>query len=538
MTQRWSNNSSGIFTGGLPTSAPDKGPSVRRRSDGRLTRAATKAGGERVGAGKTRGFLVTRLRWIVLVMLLTLGAAAFVSWSRTPTYDASADVTVQPRVFSPGTVPQAPDMGTEKAVATSTAVLERASRLLQVPVTELSHGLSVSVPLNTTILHVSYSSPSPGEAQRRAQAVASSYVVYWLAQQPLFKTTSRTPAADIVPTAIISPAARPSSPSSPNHVVDMVIATIIGLMIAVGTAFIRDRLDDRLRSPHEFEDVGGGPVLAVIPAVRQRRGDPGGGLVTVRSPQSAAAHAYQDLRTRVFRAAGQRNAKTLLVTSPAGERQTILAANLAIALAQAGQHVTLVCADLRWPHGHELFGEHNSVGLASVIEGRAALDDAIRATDIPGMHVLPAGSLQGDYGAALHSAALRRVIGRLRTRFDFVVIDAPPALAGADTGALAELADMVLLVGDARHTTRRQMTATVEQLGHVSDRIIGCVVDNFGHRMRVTRSNEASNAVEDGYPGVDTQSNGWGDVDWLIDSDEEKKSAELDGHAGDRRGIG
>jgi Mrp family chromosome partitioning ATPase len=126
----------------------------------------------------------------------------------------------------------------------------------------------------------------------------------------------------------------------------------------------------------------------------------------------------------------------------------------------------------------------------------------------------------------------------LRTRFDFVVIDAPPALAGADTGALAELADMVLLVGDARHTTRRQMTATVEQLGHVSDRIIGCVVDNFGHRMRVTRSNEASNAVEDGYPGVDTQSNGWGDVDWLIDSDEEKKSAELDGHAGDRRGIG
>jgi hypothetical protein len=56
--------------------------------------------------------------------------------------------------------------------------------------------------------------------------------------------------------------------------------------------------------------------------------------------------------------------------------------------------------------------------------------------------------------------------------------------------------------------------------------------------MRVTRSNEASNAVEDGYPGVDTQSNGRGDVDWLIDSDEEKKSAELDGHAGDRRGIG
>jgi capsular exopolysaccharide synthesis family protein len=470
-------------------------------------------------------------------MLLVLCGAAFVSWSRTPTYDASADVAVQPRVFSPGTVPQQPDMGTEKAVATSSAVLERASRLLQVPVTELSHGLSVSVPLNTTILHFSYSYPSPAEAQRRAQAVASSYVVYWLAQQPSLKTTSRTPSGDIVPTAIITPAMRPSSPSSPNHVVDMVIATIIGLMIAVGTAFIRDRLDDRLRSPHDFEDVGGGPLLAVIPAVRPRRGDPSSGLVMARSPESAAAHAYQDLRTRVFRAAGQRNAKTLLITSPSGARQTTLAANLAIALAQAGPSVTLVCADLRWPHGHELFGEQNSVGLASVIEGRTALDDAIRGTDIPGMNVLPAGWLEGDYGAALHGAGLRRVIGRLRTQFDFIVIDAPPALAGADTGALAELADMVLLVGDARHTTRRQMTATVEQLEHVRDRIIGCVVDNFGHRMRVTRSNERPNAVEDDYPDVDPQLNGRRDADWLIDSDEQKKSVELDARAGDGHGT-
>jgi Mrp family chromosome partitioning ATPase len=172
-----------------------------------------------------------------------------------------------------------------------------------------------------------------------------------------------------------------------------------------------------------------------------------------------------------------------------------------------------------------------------VIEGRTALDDAIRGTDIPGMNVLPAGWLEGDYGAALHGAGLRRVIGRLRTQFDFVVIDAPPALAGADTGALAELADMVLLVGDARHTTRRQMTATVEQLEHVRDRIIGCVVDNFGHRMRVTRSKETPNAVEDDYSDLDPQSNGRRDVDWLIDPDEQRKSVELDARAGDGHGT-
>jgi capsular exopolysaccharide synthesis family protein len=189
----------------------------------------------------------------------------------------------------------------------------------------------------------------------------------------------------------------------------------------------------------------------------------------------------------VFRAAAKRNAKTLLVTSPAGDRQTLVAANLAIALARAGRRVTLVCADLRWPHGHELFGEFNASGLASVVEGRVGLAAAVCSTDIDGLQVLPAGCLEGDYGAALHDGALREIVGRLQRGADFVVIDAPPALAGAEAGALAELAEMVLLVGDARRTTRRQVNAMTDQLMHVSDRIIGCVIDNFGRRTRPSR---------------------------------------------------
>jgi len=122
-----------------------------------------------------------------------------------------------------------------------------------------------------------------------------------------------------------------------------------------------------------------------------------------------------------------------------------------------------------------------------VVEGRVGLADALRSTDIEGLQVLPAGWLQGDYGAALQGAALRQTVGRLRSAVDFVVIDAPPALAGADTGALAELTEMVLLVGDARRTTRRQVSAMADQLEHVSGQVIGCVIDNFGRRIRQTR---------------------------------------------------
>ena len=481
------------------------GSSVGRRSDGPLNRSARRVGRERASGGRTHGFIRARLRWIVFVTLLSIGVAAVLSWSQNPMYSASAQVLVQPRVFTVGTAPQAPDMGTEKAVATSDVVLKRASHLIGVPVSRLKHGLSVSVPLNTNVLRISYTLPDPRQAQSQAQAVAQAYTDYWLAEQPSPRTSPRTAGGAIFGSSVITPATLPTSPASPNHVIDLLVATLIGLMVAVGTAFVRDRFDDRLRSPIEFEELAGAPVLAVIPAVRQARGDVRSGLVMVRSPESSAAHAYEDLRTLVLRAAAKRNAKTLLVTSPAGDRQTMVAANLAIALARAGRRVTLVCADLRWPHGHELFGEFNASGLASVVEGRVGLADAVCSTDIDGLQVLPAGCLEGDYGAALHGGRLGQIVGRLQRGADFVVIDAPPVLAGADTGALAELAEMVLLVGDARRTTRRQMNAMTDQLMHVSDRIIGCVIDkthllhaigNFGRRIRPSRAQLALVSAE------------------------------------------
>jgi succinoglycan biosynthesis transport protein ExoP len=494
---------------------PDRA-STRRRADGRLSRSARRVGRDRA-VGGPRGFIATRLRWMIVVMLAAIAAAVFVSWSQKPVYRSSAEVVVPPRVYSAGTAPQVPDMGTEKAVATSEAVLQRASRMIGVSTAELAHGLSVSVPLNTNVLHIGYASPNPREARRRAQAVATAYVAYWLATQPSPRTSPRTAGGTIAGAAVITRASMPTSPASPNHVVDLIIASVIGLLVALGTAFIRDRLDDRLRTPHELEEFGGGPLLAVVPAVRQRRGDVRSGLVMLRSPDSAAARAYQDLRTLVFRHAAQRDAKTLLVTSPAGDRQTTVAVNLAIALARAGQRVTFVCADLRWPHGQELFGEYNTLGLASVIEGRIGLRDALRATEVPGLDVLPAGWLEGDYGAALHGVALRQVLCRLRATVEFLVIDAPPALAGADTGALAELAEMVLVVGDARHTTRRQVSAMAGQLAHVSGKIIGCVVDNYGRRTRPSRRPVELTAAD-----VDTDVSPNGNrkrkAGWLIES--------------------
>lgn len=466
-----------------PASRPDPPPAARDVDADRRPYAVAHWAGRAPLRRGARGLFATRWRWMVLVTLVVVGAAALLSYSRTATYKSSADVLVQPRLFAAGTPPQAPDMGSEKAAAGSAVVLDIAARALGVPEDVLAHGVSVSVPLNTHVLHISYSSADPELARARAQAVATAYVSYWVTQQPPLdpRTAGRPAQTDILETAVITPAKRPTSPSSPNHVVDIGIALIIGLALATGTAFLRDRLDDRLRGPDEFDEICG-PMLAVVPATRRGRLDP----VVARRPESAGAEAYRELRTLLLRVAEQRDTKSLLITSPTGDAQTAVSANVAVTLAQTGRRVVLVQADMRHPRGHDLFGVEVVPGLADVLEGRASLTSVLHQPEIPGPRILTAGLLMGDIGTALHPSLLGELVRRLSNVADIVVIDAPAALAGSDIATMVDVADMVLMVGDSRRTTRAQARAAADQLEHVQDKLIGCVLVNFGHRMRLT----------------------------------------------------
>jgi polysaccharide biosynthesis transport protein len=465
-------NSATRWNGAVPrrrATAPFRGWSGRRSA--------------RRGARGARGLFVSRWRWLILVTMVVAGAAAMLSYSRTPTYKSAADILVQPRLFAAGTAPQAPDMGSEKAAAGSTVVLDIAARALGVPTDTLAKGVSVSVPLNTDVLHVSCASVDPRYAQQCAQAVATAYVSYWLAEQPSLdpRTSARPTRAQILNTSVITPAKLPTAPASPNHVVDIGIAVIIGLLLAAGTAYVRDRLDDRLRGPDELEENGGGSVLGVVPAGSRGRSDP----IVVRRPDTPGAEAYRELRILLMRIAEQRAAKSLLVTSPTGEVQTTVSANVAASFAMTGRRVILVHADMRHPRGHESFGDGQGLGLADVLEGRADLASVLTQAETPGLQVIAAGVLVGDIGTALHPARLGEVVGRLSAAADIVVIDAPAALAGSDIATMVEVVDMVLLVGDARGTTRAQVRAASDRLAHVRQKLIGCVLVNYGRRIRI-----------------------------------------------------
>ena len=443
--------------------------------------------------------LLARWSWILLMTIGVTAGAAALSEMQTPMYEARSEVAVYPASSAGSSALSSVLMGTEKRTASSGAVLSIASQSLLISESKLQRGLSISIPVDTDLLVISFSDPDPQMAQSVAEGVAQAYVAYrtWKAPPIATGNTSTTPpTAGAVQVVVITDAALPTSPVGPNRLLIVGAAAILGLALGIGVALIRDEMDDGLRGPLDLQTQANTQVLAQIPAFRGKRPSIADGLVIVRNPSSPIAEAYRNLRTRVLQVAAWRRANMLLVTSPGREDKTTVAANLAAALALSGRRVVLVCADLRCGRTHAPFGLDNRLGLVDLLNGDAKLADALRRTEVPGLQLLPGGAAPPDPSSVLQSTAFRKLLGELGSEADFVVIDAPPVLGSADIAALAELGAMILLVADARASSRAEVRTATHELGHVRDDLIGCVLDNVGRARSLRQPSKPAAMID------------------------------------------
>jgi capsular exopolysaccharide synthesis family protein len=435
-------------------------------------------------------FLRAHLASIVAIAVAVTAGAALLAGLQTREYKSQAAVVVYPATSQASNETQATVMGTEQAIALSGAVTAIASQRLHVPERTLHAGLSVSAAANSYLLVLSVKDPDPRAARRNAQAIADAYVAYrTAAQRAAPNGRPATPVAPLgaVNAAVITPASLPRAPSSPDIAVDVGAGLILGIVLGLGFALIRDRMDDRLRGPADLESQSTVPVLAVIPAVQGGGPDHADGLEMLRRPGSAVADAFRNLRTRVVQVAAWRDARTILVASAAGEEPALVSGNLAAALALAGRHVVLVCVDPRRARPQEMFNVTGRIGLTSVLDGNAGLAEAIQCTDVRGLEILPAGPVSGDPAAVPQAPELPGVLDAIRREADFVIIDAPPVLAGPDTSVLAELAEMMLLAADARRSTRTDVRTAARAMEQVHRVLEGCVLVNAGRGRRLPK---------------------------------------------------
>lgn len=262
-----------------------------------------------------------------------------------------------------------------------------------------------------------------------------------------------------------------------------------------GTARRTRALNDDARAPHTFAPA---PRLNHTPpsppwtpapeadsSVRPqpRAASPSrldGRLVAATASHSLAAEQFRALRTRLKQAENGRSVRAIVITSPnKGDGKSLTAANLALTMSQEfQQRVLLVDGDLRRPAVHRLFGVSEGPGLSDVLTGRATLDDAIVSLADQELSLLPAGTLPNHPAELLGSAAMRRLLDTLRTRYDRVIIDMPPVAPLADLHIVAPMADGVLMIVRAGVTPKPAIERALAGLD--KSRVLGLVLNETG----------------------------------------------------------
>jgi capsular exopolysaccharide family len=287
--------------------------------------------------------------------------------------------------------------------------------------------------------------------------------------------------------AVIDAAQVPPAPFKPKPMLNSLLALLLGTVGGVGLAFFLEYLDNTVRRPEEVETLLGLPTLGVIPRVKAGKRGPRqqGGIPeevafhSLHHGKSEISEAFRSLRTSLMFSSPEGMPKTLLVTSPGpNEGKTTVAINLATVLAQSGERVLLIDADLRKPRLHKLFGKPQIPGLTQCIADRQ-LSGAVcvHDTEVDGLFVLTSGTIPPNPAELLAPGRMREVLDEVGQPFDYVILDTAPVLGLADVLVLSRVSQGVAMVAAGGDTTKQGLKYAVKRLRQVHAPLLGVVLN-------------------------------------------------------------
>lgn len=422
---------------------------------------------------------VLRKYWVLIVALVLVGVAAAAAYSlaKTPEYSSSAKVFVSTQSsdnvsdLTQGNTYSQQRVKTYVNLVSTPIVLQPVIAALELNITagQLGGQVSAVATPDTTIIQITATSEDPVLAAELANTTAESLTGV-VAKIESTDDGATTP----VKLTRVQEANVPTTPGSPNVPLNLALGVLVGLALGIAFAVLRETLDTRIRNERDIEGLTEIPIMGGIafdPKAKQRP------LIVQADPKSPRAESFRSLRTNLqFLDVSDQPRSYVVTSSIQSEGKSTTAANLAIALSDAGHRVIIIDADLRRPKLATYFDLEGAVGLSDVLIRRATLEDTMQPWGRGALTVLPAGAIPPNPSELLGSSVMQKLISGLEKQFDYVLIDAPPLLPVTDGALLARHTGGALVVVAAGRTHKNQLKGALEALVHVNASVAGLVM--------------------------------------------------------------
>ncbi len=423
---------------------------------------------------------ILRKQWILLVAVLGIAIAggSLYTLQATPQYASTVTFFITTPSGSDSTAAYQGGLFSQQRVA-SYADLITGDRLaksvikdsgVSMTADQFQKRITATAKPNTVLLTATVTDASAPQAQRLAQSVGSQFtkLVEDLETPPGRKTSA-------IKAEVVESPRLPARPVTPKPLLDIGLAAMLGLLLGIGLAVLRETLDVSVKSPEQLREFSEAPTLAIIAFDSQAKASP---LIVQDTGSQARSEAFRQLRTNLQFVDVDHPPRVVVVTSALpGEGKSTTAANLAITLAAAGTSTVLVEGDLRRPRMIDYLGLEGAVGLTNVLVGQVELDDVLQPWGRYGLTVLSSGSIPPNPSEMLASQNMTDTLEMLTSRFAIVIVDAPPLLPVTDGAILAAKSDGALLVVRHGKTTRGQAQHAIAALRSVDARVLGSVLN-------------------------------------------------------------
>lgn len=286
----------------------------------------------------------------------------------------------------------------------------------------------------------------------------------------------------LVHTEVTQAPTHPLKPVSPRLVVVGFLSLFVGTAAGLGIIWVLDVMDDRFRAPEELKLQLNTQILTMVPAMDQLDGDGFDSVLCHARPNSTEAECFRGLRTNLEFAAGDTGRIVCTSTEP-GDGKTTISSNMATAFAQSGRRTLIIDADMRRPGLSTLLNLRDEQGLSAILrsddEIAIAAEDNIRSTQVAGLDVISCGPRPLNPAELLAGERFANLLAWAETRYQQIIIDAPPVLAVSDPLIIARLVDGVVLVVRPDKDRRRMVIRAAEALNNLGCNLLGVVVNHL-----------------------------------------------------------